>query len=56
MTLTQSQLTHLEKLSKRMHKMDFYDIQIKAMLIILKGYETSTIEKLSYLYKNGFNQ
>ena len=53
MTLTQSQLMHLKKLSKGLHKMDFYETQIKAMLIILKGYETSTIEKLSYLYKNG---
>ena len=54
MTLTQSQLMHLKNLSKRMHKMDFYETPIKAMLILLKVYETPTIEKLSYLYKNGF--
>jgi len=54
MTLTQSQLMHLKKLSKGLLKMDFYETQIKAMLIILKGDETPTIEKLSYLYKNGF--
>ena len=54
MTLTQSQLMHLKKLSKGLLKMDFYETQIKAMLIISKGDETPTIEKLSYLYKNGF--
>lgn len=54
MTLTQSQLMHLKKLSKGLLKMDFYETQIKAMLIILKGDDTPTIEKLSYLYKNGF--
>ena len=54
MTITQTQLMHLKKLSKWLHKMDFYEGQIKAMLIVLKGYETQTIEKLSYLYKNGY--
>ena len=43
MTLTQSQLMHLKKLSKGLLKMDFYETQIKAMLIILKGDETRTI-------------
>lgn len=54
MTLTQSQLMHLKKLSIALHKMDFHEMQIKAMLIVLKGYEIPTIEKLSYLYKNGY--
>lgn len=54
MTITQTQLMHLKKLSKALHKMDFYEGQIMAMLIVLKGYETQTIEKLSYLYKNGY--
>lgn len=54
MTLTQSQLIKLKKISKALHKIDFYEMQIKAMLLFLKRDETPIIEKLSYLYKNGF--
>jgi len=54
MTITQTQLMNLKKMSKLTQNMNFFETQIDAMLFVLKGDETTTIEKLSYLYKNGF--